>query len=327
MKRNVFVVACIFVPAIGIAQDGGAICTALLEHGIDNTVDYSTEYDFLTVVKDDYCQSNFDSLTKSKQDSFEVVIKKLPIKYSGSGATAREHHSYFCKNYQNIASGSGSSRYSASTLYGKAIDAWKDCVNLALGGTQIKPSVTPDEKIVDFSLSVTRGTATFTGVDTTNMSCELGGKTVGKTAAVSLTSNAISLRCERRSEKLQFTASNVDYYPAANVKVKASTGDYRVDLYEMIDGPANDRLSRLEAEIAALRAHADGVDSQLAGLGATRGGSTLIVGHPAKKAGPLQTCPAGTFVSAMQVTGSVGGKYATDGISRLTITCAPLKSP
>lgn len=311
-------------PVLASAEEPGQVCTALLEHGIKNVIDYSSEYDYLSVLKDDYCSSSFSSLSKSRQDGFELSIKKLPLKYSGGSSKASEQHAHFCREYGNLQSGSGQSRYSASTLYDKAIDAWRDCVNLAIGGTQIKPSVTPDLKIVDVNLSVTRGAATFTGVETTNMQCTMDGESVGPNVSIPLTSEARSLRCSRKSTPLQFNSDTVQFFPQANVKVKASTGDFRVDLYEMIDGPANDRISRLEAEIASLRSFATTTTTDLAALGGARDGQTFVVNNP-RMGNKGAKCPAGTFISSVVATKGVGGKYGVDGISELTVRCSPLR--
>ena len=40
--------------------------------------------------------------------------------------------------------------------------------------------------------------------------------------------------------------------------------------------------------------------------------------------GDVDGCPEGTFVSGIQAPGGVGGKYATDGINKITYKCSPL---
>jgi hypothetical protein len=325
MKSSlVAAITLILLPSISSSQTDGSVCTALLEHGITNVINYSSEYDYVTVIKDNYCSSSFSSLTKTRQDAFESSIKKLPIKYRGGSTRTQEQHEHFCREYGKLGSGSGQSRYSASSLYDKAIDAWRDCVNLALGGTQIRPSITPDQKFVDFSVSVSRGQAVFTGVDTANMTCQMDGSAVGPSTSVQLSSVAKSLRCERSGTKLQFNSATVQFYPAANVKVKTSTGDYRVDLYEMIDGPAADRIARLEAEIAGLRFALNGVNTDIQKLGQSQDGTEFSAVGPGIGGGQPHTCPPGTFVSMIQASESVAGRYAVDGIKKITFKCTPV---
>lgn len=313
----------LLLPSAVFGQSDGAVCTALLEHGLSNVVTYTSEYDYLSVIKDNYCSESFSAQSKSRQDSFSLSIKKLPVEYRGGSTRASEQHEYFCREYGNFEARKGQSGYNANTLYDKAIDAWRDCATLAVGGTEIKPSVTPTFRTVDFTLSVSKGQALFTGVETTNMDCTMDGQSVGQSAAVELSSVARSLRCNRTAMPLEFNSSTVQFFPAANVKVKASTGDYRVDLYEMIDGPASDRIARLEAEIAALRAAATATAAELSAMGMSRDGETYPVTNP-RMQNKMAACPPGTFVSSIVASKAVGGKYGWDGISELTVRCSPL---
>lgn len=40
--------------------------------------------------------------------------------------------------------------------------------------------------------------------------------------------------------------------------------------------------------------------------------------------GDADGCPDGTYVSGIQAPGGVGGKYATDGINKITYKCSPI---
>lgn len=317
------ILAIALLPSAALAQQG-AVCASLLDHGIANVVSYTSEYDFLTVIKDNYCSESWSSMSKSRQDAFESTIKKVPVKYSGASSKASEQHSQFCREYGAVQSVEGKTRYSAASLYDKAIEAWRDCVALSLGGTEIKPSVTPDQKVVDFSLSISRGAATFTGVDATNMECRMDGRKIEDTASVPLLSLVKSLRCERSGRTLEFNSSAVQYFPAANVKVKTTTGDFRVDLYEMIDGPVQGRLALLEAQLASLYDVATKTATEVGQLGSDRTGTVLRIANPVMRDGKPHECPAGTFVSMVQASKGVGGKYAVDGISEIIVRCTPI---
>ena len=316
--------AVLLLPSAAVAQQG-AVCATLLDHGIANVVSYTSEYDFLAVIRDNYCSESWSSMSKSRQDVFESTIKKVPIKYSGSSSKANEQHSHFCREYGSVQAQQGSTRYSAANLYDKAIEAWRDCVTLALGGTEIKPSVTPDLKVVDFSISISRGAATFTGVDLMNMECRMDGRRIEDTASVPLSSVVKSLRCERSGRTLEFNSSTVQYFPAANVKVKTSTGDFRVDLYEMIDGPVQERFTRLEAQLASLYDIATNTATEVGQLGAERTGTPLRIVNQLMGDGKPHECPVGTFVSMVHASRGVGGKFGADGISEIKVTCSPVR--
>lgn len=326
MKRIYVIPICLAVSShsTAAAQEGGGICNALLEHGISNVLTYSSEMASLSVIKDDYCGTSYSSMSSSKQASFEVVIKKLPVGARGGKTTASEQYEYFCRTYDGLDSTSNTTRYQAAQLYDKAIDAWRDCVALSLGGTVVRPSIHPSQKLVDFTMSVTSGEARFTGVDTTNMACRMGGENIGENEDVSLTANALSVRCERSSSPIELGNTRAEFYPDADVKVKTSTGDYRVDLLEMMDGPANDRLDRIEAGLAGLRSEISDAKSTLSGLGQNRGGDAFTIDNPRMGNPDEAKCPQGTFISRIHATRGVGGKYAVDGISEIQITCSPV---
>lgn len=130
------------------------------------------------------------------------------------------------------------------------------------------------------------------------------------------------MRCERKAEKMSFNSSTVQFYPAANVKVKTTTGDYRVDLYEMIDGPVADRLQRIEATLAALQFD---TATRFEQLGTLKEGTSLQVNSTRVGGdGKVKACPPGHFVSAVVAPDGVGGKYAVDALKTLRFTCTPI---
>jgi hypothetical protein len=305
-----------------LAQVDGTICTALLDHGIANVVAYSSETDFLDVVRDQYCSTSYDSMSSSKQASFGATIKQVPVSLTGSKATAREQHTEFCRNYQSVKVSGTESRYRSASIYDKAIDAWRDCVTLAARGTIIRPSITPEKRQVDFQVYSSLGQSVFSGVDVLNMECRMDGVVIGEQTNIPLTSDSKSIRCTRNSQPIQFASGTVTYFPEANVKIKTTTGDYRVDLYQMIDGPIKDRIEKIESQIAELNLS---LNKTVDNLGVRRDGPSFSVLGPRVGGPTSHACPAGTFVSVIQASASVTGRYGVDGIKQITFTCSPVK--
>ena len=79
----------LFVTSPTFAQNESAVCTALLEDGVSNVVAYSSEYDFLTVIKDNYCSQSFASMSKNKQQGFEATIKAAQGPHAGRAVRDR----------------------------------------------------------------------------------------------------------------------------------------------------------------------------------------------------------------------------------------------
>lgn len=316
--------AFIFFSISAIAQEDVNVCDSLLNHGISNVINQTTEYNYLNIIKDSYCQYSFSSLTKNKQKSFGVITNKIPVSIKGNSSNISKQHYEFCRNYKKLNSANQNTQFQAKSIYSKAIDAWRECVTLALGGTFIKPSISQDERIVDFSISQGKGAAIFTGVDTENMKCSLDGNQISGIENISLDSNVKSLRCKRKSEKIDFNGLSVKYYPSANVKVKTNTGDFRVELFEAIDQPVKDRLSRIEAQIATLQQVTNNNTDKLHRAGRSEAKHFGEIDNPRMPNKDIFTCPKGSFMTAIHAHKGVGGRYAVDGISGLKIQCTNL---
>lgn len=320
MKHTIFAFSLLAYSATAMAQESKA-CNALLDHGIYNISTTTSASSAIRLVHDDYCRVSYDSMTSRKQAAFEVVIKKLPLGGSVSADSTKDSHQKFCRDYESFASDRTLDDARVLQIYDQALEAWRDCLQLALGGTVIRPSITPNQREIDFTLSVTSGEALFTGIDVTNMSCVMEGRELTADEQIPLTANAQSLRCTRTSKSMKLGNSLVDYFPDANIKVKTNTGDYRVDLYEMLDGAARDRFERLEAEVLGLRSE---LEFAISSLGEPRGGQTYTINGPRIGGADSHECPAGTFVSAIHASGSIGGRYGVDGISEITFTCSEI---
>jgi len=78
----------------------------------------------------------------------------------------------------------------------------------------------------------------------------------------------------------------------------------------------NDRVARAAFERLGK------FEVQLAALGSDRTGQVFRVNNPSMAGDNDAKCPPGTFVSALSASRGVGGKYASDGISEISVTCS-----
>lgn len=308
--------------AVAMAEDDVDACSKLLDHGITNVTSYSSQYEYLAIARDKFCSSSWNSMSSSKQAEFNIVVKKIPLGFRGGSDKTSDQHSEFCKLSESLQAGAGRTTFDAAIIYEKAVDAWRGCLEILTGGTVVIPTIAAGEKIVDFTLGSTKGDGQFNGVDATNMTCVLDGKPVGAAETIPLTAARKSLRCTRSFEKIEFQGGKVNIYPAADVKVKTSVGDYRVDLYEMVDEPAKTRLARLEAQVATLQALTTELKATVDTLGQAHNEDS-----PEKISGSSKSkmlCEPGSFVSGIGGAGMSGGKYASTSITKLSVFCSPL---
>lgn len=328
--RNIYVAFGALTAISTAANANNNVCDSLLQHGITNTIVKTTNYAYLSTVNDNYCQSDYSSLTSSKQDQFGIAVKNIPVEFKGNSNKASEQHSTFCSHYETFNTIDLNTRMNVNKIYGKAVDAWSNCVALSATGTQIEGSVSETQKSVFFDIYQTAGSAIFKGVDTTSMKCKLNDKPVSGNEKIEITSEVITLKCDRDSREIRFNDSTVEYYPAAIVNVKTNAKSYRVELIETINEPMGDRLSRIESSIAGLMVKTDDQASKYDLIG--KGEKThqqkinnpAMKNHPAFKNPNTYNCPKGHYVSGIEATRGVGGKYATDGISELLVRCTPL---
>lgn len=76
------------------------------------------------------------------------------------------------------------------------------------------------------------------------------------------------------------------------------------------------RVDSLEKNNASLRSMVDALGTR------DRGAVQLEITN--QGGGDRNGCPVGTFVSAISAPGGVGGKYATDGINKISYQCSPI---
>lgn len=325
-SRNIYASTLLQLPLMLAATSATAndptnsVCNALLSNGISNTTTYTSEQKYLSVISDQYCGSQYDSLTTSKKSSFGIVVYSIPINLSGSSGKISERHTTFCRNYNGYVDNINGYKYDAKSLYDKAIDAWNDCLKLEIGGTSVKPTISNEKDIVDFELSSTLGSSVFTGVDTTNMTCRIDGKSVTEKESMILNSDKKSMRCSRSSKEISFNGSNVEYYPPADVKVKTNVGDYRIELYEKFSGAGADRLSRIEAQIASL-------NQSLQSLATGDVTSRIKLNSTGEQKLPKRgACPPGSVMTAFELTDITRAKYSSNSVKTITFDCTTLYS-
>ena len=59
-------------------------------------------------------------------------------------------------------------------------------------------------------------------------------------------------------------------------------------------------------------------------LGADRSGVDVAINNARIGDADSYQCPQGTFVSRLDSSGAVGGRYAIDGIARIIVRCSPI---
>jgi len=108
------------------------------------------------------------------------------------------------------------------------------------------------------------------------------------------------------------------------------------DLAASVDTLENGNVARASRLIDALgdsssiediAVRIDEAEESISQLGADRSNVvSLKVNNPNISGPDRAVCPEGTFISAIRASRGVGGRYATDGISELTLECTPVSA-
>jgi hypothetical protein len=78
-------------------------------------------------------------------------------------------------------------------------------------------------------------------------------------------------------------------------------------------------------DTAALIERIKSLEMVVSALGTSRNGPSFSIDNPRMGGPDSAQCPPGTYVSTIQASGAVGGKYAIDGISQITFTCSSIR--
>lgn len=84
------------------------------------------------------------------------------------------------------------------------------------------------------------------------------------------------------------------------------------------DSDVVQRLDALETTSTSLQAEVENL--------ATRDRNSIELTITNHGRGNTEGCPEGSFVSAISAPGGVGGKYATNGINKISYKCSPILS-
>lgn len=318
-------VAAMSLGAASQAAAQASQCTALLEHGISNVRTQTNDETYLSVVKDHYCNSSYDSLSSTKQGSFNAVLKTIPIGLTGNATSSRDKHSQFCKNFQSALSTTSNSYLNVVSIHDRALQAWTDCLQLASRYLEVQMTPFANNKGVDFNLLWrSTGTSKILGVDTFKMDCTLAGNKLKPSENITISpESARSIRCERNSQNVVLSGYTAEYFPDANVKIKTQEGDYRMEFADMLSGPAQTRFEKLETDVAAARAELRTYQRVLREqTGETKGAVAGEFRHG--KWGPWQVCPSGSYVSAVQIYDQDTGSKCPPCIANVNLRCSGL---
>lgn len=325
MIKRVFSVCLISIAVASSAVAQVNSCNALLDHGISNIRTQTSEYNFYSAIKSEYCQTNYESMSNEKKGSFSAVVKSIPISLGGNANSDQQKHQNFCQKFngeQNIAN---TEFVNTVTIQNRALDAWNQCQRLLAKGLTVTPIINDAKTTADFTLLFTggAGSVALSGADTINMSCKVGDNTLGSSSNLRVNQTATSIRCVRKSNNMVLNNSNVIYYPDANVKIKTGEGDYFIEFADQVNFPARDQFEALRTDIANLRNSLNESQQMLRASGPVVGTAAQVATNPGGWS-EVVSCPAGSYATGIAVQDRDTGTKCMPCISGVRLTCSAI---
>jgi hypothetical protein len=185
---------------------------------------------YLNSVFDSYCESSGESKQAGVGIGLDMVVKAIPIKFSGSYSSSQEAMKNFCKNYSSSTSLQERKYSYEERIASKALDTVSDCLRLQSQGITIT-HVTTNREATDFFLkSGVDQKISLNGVNISGpVSCtgQISGvsKTMNEATHVAV-STSQNINCKRKSE-INF-ASNVKVYQESVITIATNFGNYNV---------------------------------------------------------------------------------------------------
>lgn len=110
-----------------------------------------SSYSELNALYDQYC--SYDGKSSSRDSSFgiDVVVKKIPVKFTGQATSSSEAVSNFCRNYRSVRFAKGSQSAISSEVVVDALEKYNECRRIASNGVLISHTfVNPGAILFDF---------------------------------------------------------------------------------------------------------------------------------------------------------------------------------
>lgn len=234
----------------------GDIAKTLKEYSISTS---SSEY--LNSVFDQYCEQSGESKASSVGVGLDVVIKAIPIKFTGNYDSSSQGMKNFCKTYASSSSLQQRQFSYNEKITEKALDTLTKCFQLQSQGVTITHSIVNKEKTEFYLKTEVFKPLIFQGVNTSAaVSCTgiVNGKAIllNEKTNFSVTKSQ-SFVCTRSPSVV--TGASTKVYEESAIIVLTDLGNYPVLL------PRDERLSEsmasdLDKELGKLRTNINNVD-------------------------------------------------------------------
>ena len=212
----------------------------------------STSY--LNSVFDNYCEASGSKRSSSAYVGIDVVVKAIPIQFTGATANAEEAMKSFCKNYASSSSLQERKFTYEERIASKALDTVSDCLRLQTQGVTITHDIVNRETAAFFLKSSVEQKISLTGVSlSSSVACVglVNGKkqTFSDSTFVNV-SKSQNFTCTRTPQAA--ASGNIKTFGEATIVVSTNFGNYNV-LWPRDERLPEDMASAVARDLQAVR--------------------------------------------------------------------------
>ncbi|MDT3382527.1 hypothetical protein RNI52_34695 [Labrys neptuniae] len=208
-------------------------CDAVYQNATRDLIIDNQDRSSLFSVYDKYCDSKGSVNNTSVGIGIDVVVKNLPINFTGNYGNSSEAISNFCKNYKEVRFSNENSQVTKNTVVVAALENYNECKKIISQGVSIThTAVGPGDIIFSFQLKNAVTAFEIQGVSlgpnitcgSTTLSSDKKWHSVDEKTRASVKSNA-SISCKRSS-----TGSEEKVYPLSWVGISTNIGSYTINM-------------------------------------------------------------------------------------------------
>ncbi|GEM_PF-5930696 len=326
---------CVAVFAIaGLAAAGAAaqpaasqVCGRIIDHGLNNISMRTSGHALADRTYWNFCDESYERMSDAKRAEFGATIKGIPLSASGDSQSTSERHRKFCGDYKTSSDVSSQEALMTSRMHDRAIDAWRSCVTAQTSGMLIDFRIPANQRYADIFLKYTgpTGQTNFNGIESTGFTCKVNDSPIGPGSKLPLSPAETAIRCERQFITQDIGGVTSEYYPDGGITVKTDAGNSSTEFVAMIDGPAKNRFSQVDTQMAGIRNDLGTLSTSLLSWNTSDPQRGNMIGGGDESG--TTTCPTGQYAVGFQYWGAPRHiRHCVGCASGFQIICRPLNS-
>lgn len=128
MKRSILAVVLFSLPAVANAQQ--SVCGDVYRNAVRDVQIEANSSSIWNSIFDDNCKSSGQLKTRDSYAGLDVVVKSLPLSFSGGATETKTRLESFCRSYQSERYSNNESSSFSNSVVTTALESLNKCIAL-----------------------------------------------------------------------------------------------------------------------------------------------------------------------------------------------------